>query len=1418
MKRILRLGAALLALGSCQSESVPTQPEAAADQVSVSARLHASAPLPGAQRFRARLIVGDVVGPWRDTSYATDAVLNLGKVKRGTLVVLDVRGYSFSGTDTVWKWFAHKSDSAKGTILAIEGEVEPVAPPVVQKEQVLRLPAGSWYTTNATSWSDLSRVDSMGTIPPLSGGIVRVRLRVAVPGTRDTLLGDTLRLTVPRKPTFQPSSRSLGKTDSVRISGASGDSLVYCEGTNCSDWKPYRNALAPKTSVLRSRAWRDGLLSAIETASFTLADGPDTPPDTVVGKPTFSPYAGSIASTDKISIAPAKQGDSIRYTTDGEDWNVYSGSFAAGDFTVRAVGFRGKYVSDTAEARYVVRSTKPSSPSIVSICQGFRDCDPGTTFELKTMDTGVTLEYALSPDSSNWMKYDSKVPLSRSATVLARAVGKTDTSAVQRQSIVIAQPDTVGFDPARQTPDTVWVKLSTTSGAIWYAHGASTAAQYTDSIPVRVGDSLLAWTSLGTKRSDTTVFHAKAVKPAPPKIASPTDSVIALKDSIVLEVAAAGDTLEYKAGADWAKYAGKVAPGKGGAFTIFARSRRNGLVSDSVSKDYFVDTAKLASPSISPGIAGVSNPGTRFTISVGVGSTLEVSSDSSSWEAAKTPLEFTADRDTAIYARAKTDRKISSARKFDIRIRQPGTVEFKETTRFPDSVKLAITPSDGDTILYSRNSEPTSTKASISGTVAITVLANDSITAWTERGTAEGAKRGYRMVPAAPKAPTVSPNGGDVRDTTRIELSPAMAGDSVYYRIGSGGDWIAYERVFKLPQGDIDLHVRSTRNRVAKDTSIVFAVHALPKLPGIVGCVSDCDPGSSLTFTATGGTDVYVKIDGGAPVKRYDLYKEPITATSTKVCAYSDSAGYRSADSCVTVTIKLPVAPTIASARVVHGDGYDSAYVAVKATQGGDRLAARFGATDLDPVPVSSTPLTHVYGIRWTDSDSILTVSSKRGTANSSSVEYTLSRLPVPKADFAAGDYMAGKTFTFARDLAAGGLGTDTIYLSADQGDSWIKSTSLKLAKTAEIWAKAKRKGYGDAVDSSNVLKVAYVLDSEFVSSIKLVLGSGTAEERKSEFDMTRLGADHKMMVPDHIASLGVEFVVKGDANDISKYEVRCVNCSNSDYVALTGAVPTIALGPIGMNYLTFRVTTAWNLVRTYRIAVQRTAPWNGDVAYGESIQDGRGDGEEYKTVTIGGMTWMAENLRYVNKSNGTGETCYGDDTANCREYGRLYTWAEAMGANRDCDTTDCSVITPSGNPAIDVVDGICPYGFRLPEFKDWQSLAEAAGTTNLETLASQQAPSVLRADSKEWSAASWFSGNDALGFRALPAGYQDASGTSKRLGEETMWWMANQGEVSPETGAFVYQLYGETQPNGSFAAKAGQLKTTKLSVRCVKK
>ena len=180
-------------------------------------------------------------------------------------------------------------------------------------------------------------------------------------------------------------------------------------------------------------------------------------------------------------------------------------------------------------------------------------------------------------------------------------------------------------------------------------------------------------------------------------------------------------------------------------------------------------------------------------------------------------------------------------------------------------------------------------------------------------------------------------------------------------------------------------------------------------------------------------------------------------------------------------------------------------------------------------------------------------------------------------------------------------------------------------------------------------------------------------------------------------------------------------------------------------------------------------------MACGQSFTDPR-DGQAYKVVQIGNVTWFAQNLNYKV----TGSICPEGDSRNCDRYGRLYTW--------------------------EVAQNVCPEGWLLPDSLDLAKLMEHAGGV-------AQAGDALKATD------GWFkkgNGSDAFGFKALPAGYRGAvyegeGGAYDGIGGYAYFWSATE-----TLDGLAYYLFLD------FSSKAAGLnafgKGDFRSVRCIQK
>ena len=184
-------------------------------------------------------------------------------------------------------------------------------------------------------------------------------------------------------------------------------------------------------------------------------------------------------------------------------------------------------------------------------------------------------------------------------------------------------------------------------------------------------------------------------------------------------------------------------------------------------------------------------------------------------------------------------------------------------------------------------------------------------------------------------------------------------------------------------------------------------------------------------------------------------------------------------------------------------------------------------------------------------------------------------------------------------------------------------------------------------------------------------------------------------------------------------------------------------------------------------------------------------DGRKYKTVTIGSLTWMAENLNYDT----LGSYCFGDDFGKCEKYGRLYTWDAAMNA--------------------------CPSGSHLPRTGEWRSLFYHVGWMDFEVMYTQiGSEDVLGMNDSSLvgkvlkSKSGWHGGGDGTddyGFSVLPAGFRYGNnGTYSAEGNFSFFWSDSLFENKKDAYAVNLSYYHD---------KADMYKESKdmgLSVRCV--
>ena len=201
---------------------------------------------------------------------------------------------------------------------------------------------------------------------------------------------------------------------------------------------------------------------------------------------------------------------------------------------------------------------------------------------------------------------------------------------------------------------------------------------------------------------------------------------------------------------------------------------------------------------------------------------------------------------------------------------------------------------------------------------------------------------------------------------------------------------------------------------------------------------------------------------------------------------------------------------------------------------------------------------------------------------------------------------------------------------------------------------------------------------------------------------------------------------------------------------------------------------------------------------------DDRDSSRLYKITTITipeknySETWMAQNLNYAARKGNS--YCAGSTAAEqiafCAKYGRLYTWAAAVGkSEEECgDGKSCNL--GDGD-----VQGVCPEGWHLPSNAEWQALSTAVG---------DESNAGMSLKSKTgWNAYTKITNDDTYAFTALPAGFINYNGDFKHEGEQTNFWTT---EASSKY-ASIWILYY----NNDFFDKSLNNKNAAQSVRCIK-
>jgi uncharacterized protein (TIGR02145 family) len=213
-------------------------------------------------------------------------------------------------------------------------------------------------------------------------------------------------------------------------------------------------------------------------------------------------------------------------------------------------------------------------------------------------------------------------------------------------------------------------------------------------------------------------------------------------------------------------------------------------------------------------------------------------------------------------------------------------------------------------------------------------------------------------------------------------------------------------------------------------------------------------------------------------------------------------------------------------------------------------------------------------------------------------------------------------------------------------------------------------------------------------------------------------------------------------------------------------------------------------------------------------------DGNYYDAVLIGTQCWMKQNLRVTRFPDGNSiplgtayqtTPCYYEySSLNIAQYGLLYNWYAVMN----------NASSSNGNPS--GVQGICPDGWHVPSYAEWDQLVNYVSSQPANSCdGNQEYYAKSLAAKSVWNTNNgsscyvganyntyWQSTNNRTRFTALPAGRWD-QGLSY-ANSETWFWTSRQ---SSETSAYYRNIGSSSRSlyNSNTDKRLG------YSVRCLR-
>lgn len=156
-------------------------------------------------------------------------------------------------------------------------------------------------------------------------------------------------------------------------------------------------------------------------------------------------------------------------------------------------------------------------------------------------------------------------------------------------------------------------------------------------------------------------------------------------------------------------------------------------------------------------------------------------------------------------------------------------------------------------------------------------------------------------------------------------------------------------------------------------------------------------------------------------------------------------------------------------------------------------------------------------------------------------------------------------------------------------------------------------------------------------------------------------------------------------------------------------------------------------------------------------------DGQVYRTIGIGGKTWMAQNLNYATEGSwwhvgydSTLQDSIDENLTQGAKYGRYYNWESAQAA--------------------------CPRGWHLPSYTEWDDLIEYV----YEKAQGKMHPAQMLMSKTGWyNVGQGWEGLDLYGFGVLPGRVRNSDGVFNGAGVNAYFWSSS--SQNETRGVYTY-------------------------------